>query len=172
MDKKTIQELFTHMEWADASVWDAAKALQHDVPDDRLRKLLGHIHLTQCAFMDAWKGRPFDFDESSEHASLETAYNSAVAYYEELHEFAESLDESRFDETLVLPWAHYFAKYFGKEPEATTLGDTLLQVGYHTHYHRGQINARIRELGGTPPHVDYIAWVWFGRPMTRIGQLG
>ena len=23
---------------------------------------------------------------------------------------------------------------------------------------------RLREVGGTPPLVDYIAWVWFSRP--------
>jgi uncharacterized damage-inducible protein DinB len=34
----------------------------------------------------------------------------------------------------------------------------------HTVYHRGQVNARVRALGGEPPLVDYIAWLWLGRP--------
>jgi len=37
-------------------------------------------------------------------------------------------------------------------------------VALHSLYHRGQVNARLREVGGTPPLVDYIAWLWFGRP--------
>ncbi len=25
-------------------------------------------------------------------------------------------------------------------------------------------DARLRDVGGEPPLVDYIAWIWFGRP--------
>jgi len=60
-----------------------------------------------------------------------------------------------------IPWAKRYAK---EEAAAATLGDTLLQVPMHSTYHRGQVNARIRELGGEPPLVDYIVWVWLGRP--------
>ena len=34
----------------------------------------------------------------------------------------------------------------------------------HSTYHRGQVNARLREIGAEPPLVDYIAWLWFDRP--------
>jgi uncharacterized damage-inducible protein DinB len=34
----------------------------------------------------------------------------------------------------------------------------------HTAYHRGQISTRIREIGGEPPLIDYLYWVWAGRP--------
>lgn len=44
------------------------------------------------------------------------------------------------------------------------LGETMIQVAMHSQYHRGQINTRLRELGAEPPLVDYIAWIWFGRP--------
>ena len=40
----------------------------------------------------------------------------------------------------------------------------MLQVALHSMYHRGQINARLRDFGGNPPLVDFIAWVWLGRP--------
>jgi uncharacterized damage-inducible protein DinB len=40
----------------------------------------------------------------------------------------------------------------------------MIQVATHSTYHRGQVNARLREVGGEPPLVDYIAWIWFGRP--------
>jgi hypothetical protein len=26
------------------------------------------------------------------------------------------------------------------------------------------VNARLREMGGELPLVDFIAWVWFGKP--------
>ena len=58
----------------------------------------------------------------------------------------------------------------GRVPETTTLGETALQVPLHTIYHRGQVNARIRALGGEPPLVDYIAWIWLGRPAPEWRQ--
>jgi uncharacterized damage-inducible protein DinB len=52
----------------------------------------------------------------------------------------------------------------GVPPGMTTLGDTCFQVASHSTYHRGQVNARIRELGVEPPLVDFIAWRWFKNP--------
>jgi len=34
----------------------------------------------------------------------------------------------------------------------------------HSTHHRGQVNARLRELGGEPPLADFIVWLWWGRP--------
>jgi uncharacterized damage-inducible protein DinB len=31
-------------------------------------------------------------------------------------------------------------------------------------YHRGQVNTRIREVGGEPAAVDFINWIWLGKP--------
>jgi uncharacterized damage-inducible protein DinB len=52
----------------------------------------------------------------------------------------------------------------GRRPEPTTIGETALQVVFHSTYHRGQINARLRTVGVESSLVDYIAWVWLGRP--------
>ncbi len=41
---------------------------------------------------------------------------------------------------------------------------SCFQVANHSTYHRGQVNRSLRQLGGEPPLVDYIAWVWFGKP--------
>jgi uncharacterized damage-inducible protein DinB len=65
---------------------------------------------------------------------------------------------------MPLPWAGMVEQALGHPPGMTTMGETVLQVALHTLYHRGQVNMRLRELGGTPPLVDYIAWLWFGRP--------
>lgn len=39
----------------------------------------------------------------------------------------------------------------------------MLQVTTHSTYHRGQINARFKELGGEPGNVDFIIWIWLGK---------
>ena len=44
------------------------------------------------------------------------------------------------------------------ETHRTPLLDTLDHVLLHSHYHRGQLAARIAGAGGTPAVTDYIAW--------------
>jgi uncharacterized damage-inducible protein DinB len=34
----------------------------------------------------------------------------------------------------------------------------------HTQHHRGQVCTRLREVGGEPPTVDFIVWLWENRP--------
>ena len=41
---------------------------------------------------------------------------------------------------------------------------TVLQVISHSTHHRAQANTRLRMVGAEPPMVDYIAWLWRGRP--------
>ena len=63
-----------------------------------------------------------------------------------------------------MPWVKSFEAQLGRTFSTPTLGETMFQVTSHSTYHRGQVNARLREIGGEPPLVDYIAWIWFGRP--------
>ncbi len=48
--------------------------------------------------------------------------------------------------------------------QSATFPETVLQITGHSTYHRGQLNTRLRELGGEPPLVDFIAWIWMGKP--------
>jgi uncharacterized damage-inducible protein DinB len=65
---------------------------------------------------------------------------------------------------LAMPWAAQIAERLGRSIGTTTIGEACFQVTSHSTYHRGQVNARLRELGAEPPLVDYIAWLWFDRP--------
>jgi uncharacterized damage-inducible protein DinB len=65
---------------------------------------------------------------------------------------------------MVIPWVAHFEQRLGRTAEVPTLADTMFRVGNHSTYHRGQVNARLRAVGGEPPLVDHIAWVWLGRP--------
>jgi uncharacterized damage-inducible protein DinB len=37
----------------------------------------------------------------------------------------------------------------------------------HSHYHRGQNAARLRELEGVPPGTDFIEWLRQGQPVAK-----
>jgi uncharacterized damage-inducible protein DinB len=132
--------------------------------DASLRKLLYHVHFTQRAFFQVWTDGqvpPYDVDSFESVVQL---HAWARSYYPEVTGFLTTLNAGRLDETVSPPWARMFEKKLGKSIHATTLGETVFQVWAHTHYHRGQVNAQLRQLGGEPPLVDYIAWIWADRP--------
>jgi uncharacterized damage-inducible protein DinB len=159
----TITELFRHMEWADAAVWHSALQSADPQNDPKLRDYFYHLHLVQHAFLRIWRGEPLEasFPEFKDLASMLSWVRS---YYPELFAFAGNLKEEDLSSAMPMPWAGRITRRLGRAPEITSIGETALQVALHSQYHRGQIGARLRECGAEPPLVDYIAWVWMGRP--------
>lgn len=167
--RELLGELYRHMEWADVTVWRAV--LAHGSSDPRLRDWLVHLHLVQRAFLQVWTGRPVRevLRKPEEFASLDDVRAWSEPYYPEAHAFLSSVTADRLAAPLELPWAARLVESLGRTPEATSLGETCFQVASHSTYHRGQVNARLREIGGEPPLVDYIAWLWLGRPAPERG---
>jgi uncharacterized damage-inducible protein DinB len=160
-----LQALFRHMEWADAAVWTAVPVAE--APDDRLRELLVHLHTVQRAFLNIWTARPVQdgLRAPTDFVTLSDVRAWARPYYADAGAFVATLTDERLYGQVSLPWAARLVERFGRMPEFTTLGDTCFQVASHSTYHRGQVNARLRQLGAEPPLVDYIAWIWLGRPV-------
>ena len=158
-----FRELYRHMEWADARVWSAVTSSDAASSSEKILQKLRHIHRTQQFFLKVWRGEEIVFQKIE--GTLADEYALVRQYYGEIHPFVASVDESAFPRELSLPWADRFAQRSGLEKASpTTLGDTLFQAVAHTNYHRGQANTLLRELGIEPPLVDYIAWLWLGKP--------
>jgi uncharacterized damage-inducible protein DinB len=163
MNRAEFRSLLAHMEWADAHSWRAVRALPSAQSDDRLKWLFHHIHLVQSVYLQAWRGDPFVVTELTSYPDLAAIEAWARPYYPAVSQFVDTVDASRFDEAVDFPWSALIAEQFGKVLPAT-LSESAWQVLSHTTYHRGQIAIRIRELGGQPPLVDFLVWVWGGRP--------
>jgi uncharacterized damage-inducible protein DinB len=159
-----VRDLFTHMEWADARMWAAMPATAP--PDDRLRDTLVHVHAVQRGFLLVWAGGPAmqAFRKPDEFPTLADVRAWAQPYYREARAFLDTVTTARLAEPIVMPWSAQIAQALGHEPGVTTLGETCFQVASHTTHHRGQINTRLRAIGAEPPYVDYIVWLWQGRP--------
>lgn len=163
MEVQTLSDLFRHMEWADAAVWSAVLASEHGRTDTKLRDYLQHLHIVQRAFLRTWGGEPRDtpypkFDD------VQALMEWGRSYYADAHGYLRTLTDTDASQSMPVAWAKMVEQLIGRVAATTTLGETVLQVALHSLYHRGQVNARLREVGGKPPLVDYIAWVWFGRP--------
>jgi len=78
--------------------------------------------------------------------------------------FHETISLTDLDRTVDLPWSRLVSQKLGVETASPTMAQTLVQVFAHSSYHRGQVNARLRDLGIEPPMTDFIVWVLGHKP--------
>lgn len=157
-------ELARHMAWADASVWRSVLAVPRAASDARIDNTLHHMHLVQHIFLQAWTGAPFSLRERSEFATTADLAAWGRDAHRGVLSFLERARADDFEREFRLPWAAHFEEHSKRPAAVHTLGESVLQVVMHTQHHRGQVCARLREAGGEPPTVDFIVWLWEGRP--------
>lgn len=163
MTRDDILELAAHMEWADAMVWSTCLQSGAARGDERIKTWLHHLHTVQRAFTAIWQGQEPALVNLAAFADLPALGMWGREGHAALRETLSTCDDERWGRRVKLPWAGRAIE----RPEAVmhpTLPETAVQVALHTMHHRGQVNARLRELGAEPPLVDYIAWIWRGRP--------
>jgi uncharacterized damage-inducible protein DinB len=148
------------MEWADARMWRAVA--RHTGPvDEKLGTVLVHMHNVQQGFLNTWTSRPMAFRELTAFDSLAAVRQWARPYYAAAFQFLDTVDDTRFAEPTEMPWVA------GTNFEKPALAETMFQVTSHSTYHRGQVNMRLRQIGIESANVDYIMWLWKGRPEAR-----
>jgi uncharacterized damage-inducible protein DinB len=162
--RSILEDLYRHMEWADSVVWKAVPGLNDPDPDSDLHDRLAHVHVVQAAFDNVWSGEPLVRKKASDFETLADIRDYARTFYHKIPGTLDDLTDEKLAQPMPLPWASYFERTLGRAIQVTTRAETLMQVAMHTQYHRGQVNMRLRQLGVTPPLVDYIAWLWSGRP--------
>ncbi len=153
----TLRDLFVHQEWADALHWRAITAHPAAAADEEIRARLYHIHIVQRGFLLVWRGMPQRPPEPEAFPTLRALRDFAREGHRELAAFAGSLTGDRLDERFTIPW-------FEDPPCTLPLRETMVQVAMHSQHHRGQNATRLRALGGEPPLVDWIVWLWKGKP--------
>jgi uncharacterized damage-inducible protein DinB len=151
------------MEWADALVWRSVLSLPQAHSDTRMRECLYHVHVVQWAYLQIWRDEPIDVPDAPSFEDLRAIHAWGHEYYGQALEYLDSLEAAALERQIEFPWAEQLVERFGS-PKPATLGETIFQITSHTTYHRGQVNTRLRELGGEPPLADFIAWIWLGKP--------
>jgi uncharacterized damage-inducible protein DinB len=172
-----LQDQFLHMEWSDAIVWKAVLASEAALADETIHTRLHHTHMVQRTFLAVWRDEFGGFADRNElqRTLMEWAKQGSdlqgtalmawgQAYHREAQQYLASVSEVALGDAVVLPWADMVAARIGQPPATSTKAETMVQVTMHSAYHRGQVNVRLREVGTEPPLVDFIAWVWLGKP--------
>lgn len=164
MKSKPVENLLNHMKWADTEVWKKVLPFEAVQNDERIKKLLYHLHQVQYAFYFLWNEQPLEIPKPDTFADLKSIANWGFDYQQKLNTFLSSPGADENDKVIQIPWSIFMERKTGKKVVPATLEETMLQVASHSTYHRGQINTCFRDLGGEPASVDLIAWVWLGKP--------
>ena len=164
MQPSEISLLFQHMKWADAEVWKKVLSLSASDEDERIIKLFYHLHQVQYAFYYIWNDQPVNIVQLEEFTDLKSIAKWGFDYQTKLDAFLASSQGNDMKKIIDIPWSKFLERRLRRKIVPATLEETILQVTSHSTYHRAQINSRFRELGGEPPMVDFIVWIWFGKP--------
>lgn len=145
-----LKTLFRHQQWADRQVLEAVPSVPGASDDERLRATLHHMVMVQRFFWSQCSGSEF---QAKKEMAAPGSWEELVERFREAHELQETFSNSvtapELERRFALP-------RLGVE---VTVGVAMTQAVMHSQQHRGQCLTRIRELGGTPPTVDYILWV-------------
>jgi len=157
------------MEWADASVW--AEVLRHgpSTEDPFVRDSLTHLHVVQRAYLTGWTGGTPTPNRTGDFPTLGALRSWGRTYYGEVSAFLDSLGDDDLANKGDVLWPELIERAIGRPPVPIRLSDMVYQVVAHSTHHRAQVNRRIRELGGDPPFIDYVAWAWLGDPEPSWG---
>jgi len=163
--------LLHHMQWADAEVWKKVLPFEAAHNDERITKLLYHLHQVQYAFYFLWNELPLEIPKPEEFSNLNSIAKWGFAYQKKLSEFLSSPKSDKKDKVIQIPWSVFVERKTKQKVVPATFEETILQVTSHSTYHRGQINTRFRELSGEPASVDFIVWIWLGKPKEDLGDI-
>jgi uncharacterized damage-inducible protein DinB len=159
-----LYDLFVHMQWADATVWQVALKTTGAGNDEKIKSIFFHIHMVQHAYLCLWEKLPVIMPDMAKFNDLSTVSIWGNEFYTKIYSFLNRIEEKNLNFPLEIPWVKYFEAKIGNVPNSITIAESLLQVALHSSYHRAQVNSRFRELGSEPPLVDYIFWILQNRP--------
>jgi uncharacterized damage-inducible protein DinB len=156
--------LVHQMAWADAYIWANVLASPAAAGDARLLTTFHHIHSVQHLFRQAWNHEPLEFRDQTDFATATALAEWARDAHLEIDAFLTSVEPAALAREFREPWTGQFEARFPRPAAPHTLGESVVQVVLHTAHHRGQACTRLRELGCQPPTVDFIVWLWAGKP--------
>jgi uncharacterized damage-inducible protein DinB len=154
-----LHDLLRHMSWADCvffGVW--AESGQQDEPG--LLQRVQHSADVQRAFLGVLHGDGAPFPAERPEPEFQALRALTRSNHDGFGRFYRGLEPDGLERSLRVPW-------FPGPPCHVSVAEVLTQVAMHTQHHRGQLMARLKELGGKPVNVDFILWAWQQRPEGR-----
>jgi uncharacterized damage-inducible protein DinB len=146
-----LQDLVHHKWYANAQLLAVIRQTPPAVQDRPLRELMHHILLANRFWLRLSQGLSFVLEAESRTPD---SLDGLVAQYQETHaeetNWLGQMKDSELERQLQTPYIP--GRSFSVE-------QGIMQICLHSHGHRAQAAMRLRQLGGTPPGLDFVMWL-------------
>lgn len=157
--RSQLRDLVAHLRWADAMAFHALGKCPAAQADPDVRDRLFHTAWVARAFGEILAGGTGSYppQEVPPFGELCTLTRTAG---EALQAWVDGATEADLESPRHIPW-------FPEPALHVPAREALMQAVLHSQHHRGQTLTRLKQLGGEAKNVDYIIWLWKGRPEPR-----
>lgn len=147
---ESIQKMFEHLIWANKRILDGLHTMKEE--QQEVIRIFSHILFAENVWLTRLQGlesshipiwKDIDLDQCSQLVKLNE--ENIITYL---------LTISDDDLETIIKYKNSKGHDF-----QNTIREILTHVALHGHYHRGQINGRLRLLGFEPVMIDFIHYV-------------
>ncbi|MCM3584542.1 damage-inducible protein DinB [Mesobacillus maritimus] len=146
----TIRMMYDHLFWANQKLLDTLTENRAN-DQQQLLSLFSHLLLTE----KLWMARMQENDLSSIAIWGDFTVEECHEMSRENHRIIQTMFDSLSEAELDVPVCYQNSE--GKQ-HTNTKREILTHVALHGHYHRGQMNLKLRELGSKPISTDFIIY--------------
>ena len=147
----TLNDLVQHKWYANARFLKAMRENEEAANDKQLRELMHHVLVANRFWLCLSRDVPFDLERERQTPE---SLDPLVAQFSETHieesDWLAKVNESDLAKQLQTPYMP--GRTFSVE-------QGILQICLHSYGHRAQAAMRLRQLGSTPPTLDFIKWL-------------
>lgn len=140
--------MFEHLSWANQSILEALQNVE--VGEQELR-LFSHILNAEQVWLTRLKGMDSSLMPIWSDSDITECAKRIKQNEENYKTFLAEIDKTDLDNLIT------YTNSSGKEFK-NSIREILTHVALHGHYHRGQINLRLRADGNEPVNIDYITF--------------
>jgi uncharacterized damage-inducible protein DinB len=153
-----FKDLMFYQEWADAVFLKIWERTPNAIDDSEMLKRWEHVVLVQNAFHDVLRNNETQLPKSDRPLpGLVELKTFCKNNHEQLKKLISELNQSDLERAVEIRW-------FPDRPAVLTPAEALMQVLLHTQHHRAQNLTRLQALGGKRIVIDWISWIWKGKP--------
>jgi uncharacterized damage-inducible protein DinB len=146
-----FRDLVRHKVHANAALLKAVRNHEAAACGAELRSLLHHVILANRFWFSLMRGDSF---HSKEESRVPDSLDAIAQLYRSTHtqelDWIAGLQDADLARTIGTPFI---------PGQTFSIEQALLQVCIHSHGHRAQCATRLRQLGGTPPPMDFVMWL-------------
>ena len=142
--------MFEHLNWANQCILETLQSIEDE--NQAVNRLFSHILFAEKVWITRLRGLDSSRLPIWLEVDMEVCAELVMQNEENLTTFLTNLANSDLDKLI------FYTNSKGTEFNHS-VRDILTHVALHGHYHRGQINSRLRADGIEPVNIDFITFL-------------